>query len=133
MTTTGVSGLSFTLSAETAALAESRNFTLNMSQGLIDITSRDSSQWREVLAGTREWSIDFDGLWVYNDLAKKYIMYHYTDHSPATLTIVLTDANAITFTGECYVESLTLPAPYEDVATFSGTLRGTSTLTPSAS
>lgn len=133
MASSGVSGYSFSLTIEGDALGGSRNFTLNLGQGVIDTTARDSSQWRELLAGTREWSIDFDGLYVYNDLAKKYLLNHWSTQTPATLTIVLTDANSVTYTGECYIESLTVTAPYEDAAAFSGTLRGTSSLALSAS
>ena len=134
MSTSAVAGYSMSLTVEGAAIAENRNFTLTMNQATIDVTSRDSSYWRELIRSTRDWSIDGEGLYIYNDVAKRILQYHYSNRSPASLTVVLTLADGtITVSGEAIMTSLTYPGPFEDAATVSFTLQGTSTFTPSAS
>ncbi len=129
-----VSGNLASLSIEGAVLAENRNFALTLNQAVIDTTSRDSSWWMDSLAGIRDWEISGDGLYIFNDLAYRKLLYHYTDRSPATLTCVLTLADgAITVTGECILTNLGEPSPHDDAGTMSFTLKGTGVLTPSAS
>jgi len=130
---TPVSGLSMTLKFEGCALANSRSFTLNMGQDLMDVTSRSSSQWSESLLARRNWSIDFDGLWIYNDPAKKVLMAHFEDKTPVSITVVATMPDGATYTGEAYLTSYSVSAPYEDALTASGSLQGTAGLTISVS
>ncbi len=129
-----VSGNLASLSIEGAVLAENRNFNLTLNQALIDTTSRDSSWWQDSLAGIRDWEISGDGLYIFNDLAYRKLMYHYTNRSPATLTVILTLADGtITVTGECILTTLSEPSPHDDAGTLSFTLKGTGILTPSQS
>ena len=130
----GVSGVLCTLSIEGSELAESQNFSLTMNQALIDLTNRDTSFWQNSISGRRDWSIEGDGLYVVSDLAKKYLVYHYTNRTPATLTIILTLADgAVTMTGEMILTNLTFPNPHEDAATITFSLSGTDALVMSAS
>ena len=130
--TLGVSGSLCTLSIESALLAESETFTFTMNQETIDLTNRDSSWWREAISGLRDWEISGDGLYIYNDLAKKKLEYHYTARSPATLTVILTLSDGSnTMNGEVILTSLTYPAPHADKASISFTLKGAGTLTAS--
>jgi len=134
MATSGISGKLMTLSIEGAALAESRDFTLTMNQAIIDLTNRDSDFWQESIAGRRDWAIDGEGLYIYTDVAKRVLQYHYTDRSPSTLTVILSLADAtITMSGEAVLTSLSYVGPHEDAATISFSLSGTSTLTASTS
>ena len=130
--TLGVSGSLCTLSVEGYLLAESETFTPTFNQETIDLTNRDSAWWREAIAGLRDWEISGDGLYIYNDDAKKRLEYHYTARSPATLTIILTLSDGSnTMTGEAILTNLTYPAPHADKASISFTLKGAGTLTPS--
>lgn len=134
MTTLAVAtGQNMTLTVEGAALGWSKTITLNLSQGVIDATSRSSSQWGESLAGRREWTVDFDGFFIYNNVSKKVLQYHYTNQLPATLSAVITMPDSSTYTGECLIESLTFDGNFEDAITCSGSLRGTGALTASVS
>lgn len=131
---TGVSGVLCTLSIEGSLLAESQNFSLTLNQALIDLTNRDTSFWQNSISGRRDWAVDGDGLYISGDLAKKYLQYHYTNRSPATLTLILTLADGtITMTGEAILTNLTFPGPHEDAATITFSLSGTDALTASAS
>jgi len=134
MTSSAISGYSMTLRIEGAAIAENQNFTLTMNQDTIDVTSRDSSRWRELISGTRSWSISGDGLYIYTNVGKRILQRHYTDRSPATLTCVLTLADGtITASGEAILTSLDYAGPHADAASISFTLEGTADLTISTS
>lgn len=134
----GVSGNLCTLSIDVGAggvlLAESRNFTLTMNQAIIDLTNRDSAWWSQFIAGMRDWEISGDGLYIYNDLAKGRLQNHLISRTPATLTVILTLSDGTrTVNGECILTNLTYPAPNDDAATISFTLKGTDALVQSAS
>jgi len=134
MASSGVSGVLMTMSVEGSLLAESRSYTVHMTEDTIDITNRDTSWWGEHLAGRREWTIDFEGLYIYTDLGKKYLQYYWSDKTPATLTIILTLADGTnTLTGEAILTRLDYDGPFEGAATISGSLQGTAVLTASAS
>jgi len=128
-----VTGKSMTMSVEGALLAESQNFAIHFSANTIDVTNRDSSWHGEYLVGRDEWTVDFDGLFIYNDLAKKYLQYYWSDRTPATLTIVITMPDTSTYTGEAILTSLDYEGPFEDALKLSGSLQGTAVLTASAS
>ena len=129
-----VSGNLASLSVEGDVLGTNRNFNLTLNQAIIDTTNRDTSWWQTSLAGVKDWEISGDGLYIFDDLAYRKLLYHYTNRSPATLTCVLTLADgAITMTGECILTNLTESMPHDAEAGMSFTLKGTSVLTPSAS
>ncbi len=130
--TEGIAGILCTLSIEGSLLAENQGFTFTGNQGTIDLTNRDSAWWAEHIPGIRDWEISGEGLYIYNDLAKKKLLNHYTARSPATLTCILTLADgSTTYSGECTVTTFSLPAPPHDKAGFSFSLKGTGALTPS--
>jgi predicted secreted protein len=121
-----------TLAVEADPLGESRDFSLVLDQGEIDVTSRDSARWGEQLSGRRGWTVNFDHLYITGDPAKKTILAHYEDGSPATLTVLITVATQ-TFTAEANLASYTMNVPYEGAVEASGTLHGTGALTISVS
>ena len=143
---TGTSGKLCTLQIEGAAIAESRTFTLTQNQAVIDLTNRDSAWWSQFIAGIRDWEISGDGLYIYNDLARRRLQWHYSARNPVVLDIILTlpwhEAvigphapvaplyGKVVFTAKCILTNLTYPAPHDDGATISFTLKGTDALTP---
>jgi predicted secreted protein len=90
----------------------------------IDVTSKDSNGWKEVLGGLREGSISFEGLLIesegagatgYNDLFDLVT-------SRAAVALEWTNENAgdSKFTCSAIITSLEQEAPMEDARTFSG-------------
>ncbi len=133
MTSSAVSGKTLVLTLEGDAMAETRNFTITMNQALIDVTSRDSSFWHENIVATRDWEVAFEGLYIYNDVAKKVLQNHFASQTPTAITALLTFPNAETLTGECRMVSMVYTGPYNEALTISGSLKGTGVLTQSAS
>lgn len=133
MTTSAVSGLTVTLTAEGIALGAAKNYTLTINQATIDTTSDDSSRWGEYIVGRREWTIDIDCLYIYTDVAQKIFEEHITAEDPAEIDIVLTMPDGRTYTGVCIVTSITYTSNFEDVITASVSLQGTDALATTTS
>jgi len=121
-----------TLTLEGDPLGESRDFSIVLDQGEIDVTSRDSSRWGEYLSGRRGFTVNFDHLYINADPAKKVLLAHYEDGSPEQITVLVTIGTQ-TFTGEANLTSFTINGPYEGAVEASGTLHGTAALTISVS
>jgi len=122
---TGIEGVLAALTIQGAACAESQNFSLRLGQALVDLTNRDSAYWRQLVSSTREWSISGDGLYIYNNVAKRVLVAHWSTRTPAELDVILTLADGtITVTGKALLESLEFPAPHAGPATITFTLQG---------
>jgi predicted secreted protein len=122
-----------TLSVEGDLMAEATSFALHFSQAQIDVTSKDSNLWGDFLGGRKEWTVDFSGMYIYNDVAKKCIQAHFIDGSPATLTLIITMPDSATYTGEAVLVSMDYEGPAEEALTISGSLKGQGALTASVS
>ena len=138
MTTSAVSGQSITLSVDGGLLAGSKNYSISWSQAGIDVTSRDDAFQGANLAGRRDWTIDIDALYVYTDDAKKLLLLNVNQGlagatADATVTVIITTAAAVTYTGTAIVTSFALAMPAEDAVTYTCSLQGTGALTMSAS
>ena len=139
MTTNAVSGKSMTLSIEGDFVGEAQSFALHFAQSTIVVTSKDSNDWGDFLAGRKEWSIDFNGLYIYNDYAQRALKNHflaYTSLVPIAvphLHVIITMPDGQTFTGEAVLESMDYEGPAEEALTISGSLKGKGALVPSTS
>jgi len=133
MTTNAVSGLATLFTVEGAYLGAARNYNFSGSQAMIDATSDDSSRWGEYLVGRREWTIDIDMLYIYDDPAQIYLEEHWTGANPTSLTIIWTMPDTRTYTGTALLTSYNLTSAYEDVITCSVSLQGSDGITTSTS
>ena len=95
MSRSGINFFLFVNTGTTAApiwtkVAGQRGGTLNRSLDTIDLTTKDSSSWREIEGNFFEWSIEFDALLIETDegfkrletafLAKEKIMVRFTTY-----------------------------------------------------
>ena len=133
MASNAVKGKNMTMSIEGDPIGESQDFTLRFAISLIDVTSRDSDSWGDCLTGRKEWSIDFSGLYIYNDIAQKVFRNHVISDSPPDIDIVITMPDTATLMGTAILTSFEYAAPYEGALTISGTLQGRGALTASVS
>lgn len=124
MTTSAVTGKNMTLSIEGDLVGEAQSFALHFSQSTIDVTSKDSDDWGDFLAGRKEWTIDFSGLYIYSDVAQKALVNHFVESTPTALTVIVTMPDGATFTGEAVLESMDFEGPAEEALTISGSLKG---------
>jgi len=116
-------------------VAHATNCSLDLSMDERDITSKDSSGWKEIAGGLRNWSISTDALYDATDLggtktdfvalfdvvdARTKVYIEFSLQNPATGDYI--------YTGEGYVTSLSLSGGVEDTATYSCSISGTGDL-----
>ncbi len=133
MTTNSVSGLTVTLTVEAAALAAGRTNTLTITQEAINATSDDSSRWDDFLVGQRNWTLESENLFIYDDAAQIYLEEHLTGAVPADVDVILTTPDSRTYTGTGIVTSYSLNRSYNDVMTISVSIQGTGAIITSTS
>ncbi|WP_434642762.1 phage major tail protein, TP901-1 family [Thermoanaerobacterium thermosaccharolyticum] len=130
-----VTGVSFIIQVNTGAeetpvwttVAGQQNATLNREVDEADVTSKDSGGWYEGLPTIRNWSIDFDGLIVENDGGYQALEDAFMNNEILQVQLVTPAGNK--YTGKAYLTDFPIEAPYDDAATYSGTLQGTGPLT----
>ena len=118
-------------------IAAATDCSLSLSMETIDITTKDSAGWRELLAGTRSGSISCSGLIDYTDASNKDTTDLFVAFENRTsLTLAFQKANEVTgdlaFTCVGFLTSLEQSGGTEDTATYSATfeISGVITDTP---
>ncbi len=81
-----VSTASTATTAQTA-IAELRNYTLTVEGDTIDITSHDSSGWRELLNGTRRWSWEAEVIYLSTGAGQVVVRPEFTTANPGLVNI----------------------------------------------
>jgi len=110
-------------------IAAAQDVSLSLSAEMIDITTKDSSAWRELLPGLRSGSMSCSGLIDFASANKDAIdlWSAYEDRSLLSLKFDDTGGGA-EFTASGYITSLELSGGTEDTATFSATFELTGTI-----
>ena len=124
---------------DSTLIAAATDCSLSLSMETIDITTKDSAGWRELLAGTRSGSISCSGLIDYTDASNKDTTDLFLAFENRTaLTLAFQKANEVTgdlaFTCVGFLTSLEQSGGTEDTATYSATfeISGVITDTPAA-
>jgi TP901-1 family phage major tail protein len=124
-----INGTDFLVYVDNVAIGASTSCTLNLNAAMIDITSKDSAGWKEVLPGLRDWSIDVEGLY---DPAQTFDAEELFDaldtRDEVTIKFSTTEVGATYYTGYAYVTNLKISAPMEDKTTITCTFVGTADL-----
>lgn len=131
-TTGPINGSSILLYCGGTALAYSTSHTLNVNMATIDVTSKDSAGWTDILPGLRDWSVDVEGF-VALDSTTNYD-YLYGLFSGRTQVMLKLSTNVSSddyWHGYAYLTSLSMAAPVEDKITFSASFSGDGVLTKS--
>jgi predicted secreted protein len=106
-----------------------KSFTLDITQENPDASSRDSAGWTERIAGRRDWSISFDGLFdPAGTLNAEEIYDLIAARSLVTLEFATVQTGGLVFSGSGYANGLSISAPDEDVVTISGGFEGSGAL-----
>ena len=113
---------------EDTKVAEIANWSLDMSADDIDITSFDSSGWRERIQGIKEWSGSFEGNFKPDDTTGQAALINaWLTGQPVTLELQVN--STVKFSGNALV-TLNIETPVDDKANFSCDFQGTGALTP---
>lgn len=113
-------------------VAGQRGGTLNRSRDTIDETSKDGEGWVEKDYGLGEWSIDADGLLVYDDVGYAALEDAFMNETKIKAQWV--QGNGDLYEGDVVVTDFPQEGPYDSEATYSVTLEGSGkpTKVPSA-
>lgn len=108
-------------------VAGQRGLTLNKSMEEVDVTDKDSDNWKEFVASLREWSIDADGVIETLDGGFAYLQDTYLNRRTVLVQVLAADGSSRA--GLSFITDFPEEFPYDDAATFTLTLRGTGPLT----
>jgi TP901-1 family phage major tail protein len=109
-------------------LAGQRNATLSRSAETIDATSKDSAgDWKESVAGFKEFSIDCDGAFVTDDAAYGILETAFVNSENVNVYLELPSGTK--YRGNCTITDFSLEFPYDDLTTYSISLQGSGALT----
>lgn len=118
-----------------AKLMHSQNVSLSTSVDTIDITTKDSSGFRELLGGTKSFSLSADGLMdfeaVAGDTDVQELFTQMLDRTAVTFTFALASAAGYTVFGSGFLTSLEISGGTEDAPTYSCSIEGSGALTVS--
>ncbi len=121
-----VKGVDVLIKIGTVTVGGQRGATLNIAADTIDVTTKDSNGWKENEPSFKEWSIDFDGLWVVDDEGLAAIRSAILNGT--TVSALVSMPNGDTYGGTAIVTEFPIEAPYDDNVTYSGALTGSGEL-----
>jgi len=112
-------------------IALSNNCALKIKNNLIDITTKDSQNWKENLSSIKDWSIEFQGLISYDTttISTSFFINQFKNSDPFFIQMGVIQAGFThVFWGEVAIESINLDADNGEVASYSGILKGIGSL-----
>lgn len=108
-------------------LGGQKSATLNRSAESMDATAKDSEgNWKEAVAGFKEWSIDADGCFVQDDAAYELLEAAFMDSTE--VECYLEFPSGTKYSGKAIVTDFPIEAPFDDLVTYSLSLQGNGAL-----
>ncbi len=124
------------LGATQSKFGELADVTLNIAEGAMDATSKDSGGWKEYLPGLREWGITGSGLYLgeTTDAGQNVLWTEIGAQSAIYLQLyeLSTATGNVMWTGNAVVTALDIGSPLDKPADIKITAKGTGALTKSA-
>ena len=116
-----------------AKLMHSQNVSLSVNVDTIDISTKDSSGFRDLLGGQKSFSLSADGLMdfagVAGDTEVDELLDQMMARTAVTFTFALDVPAGYTITGSGFLTSLEISGGTEDAPTYSCSIEGSGTLT----
>jgi len=132
MALTGQSlGGEFLIYVDGTAIGYCKSGTLNISAEMADATSKSSTaNWAENNPTKKSWSVDFDALYVYDAAyGVSDLLTLLTAGTQVSLKFSPNESGNKYFTGDAYVDNITIDTPDQDNTGFSGSFTGDGALT----
>lgn len=124
-----INGNELLLYVNGSAVACCLNHSLQMSTEEIDVTTKDSDGWKEIILGLRSWIITGEGLtefsatYGFNDLVTVW-----KNKTMVTIQFKTDNTDDKVFSGSAYITELSEDAAMNDATSFSFTMQGTGVL-----
>ena len=116
-------------------MMHSQNVSISMNADTIDVSTKDSAGYRELLGGQKSFSLSADGLMDFNssgtDVEVDELFDQWDGRTAVTFTFTLasTAAGDYFYTGSGFITSIEVSGGTEDAPTYSATIEGTGALT----
>ena len=127
----------------TNLVAFAQNCTINVNHSTREITNKESSAWKEVLTGLRDFSIDVDGAYAWTNAGGSALTNGIDDilqtniiAGRVAIDFIFGDTAAtsdVSYAGSGYVTSISMTGGTEDTATYSLNIEGTGALSQTVS
>lgn len=119
-----LNGTSMLVIVDGATIGGTKSFTLDIRNANIDSSSKDSEGWTDRIAGKRDWSVTFDGLYdpagVFN-FEQLFDSVDTRDQVQLEMAVIDGTGGGELYEGYAILSSLSLTANMEDAVTYSGT------------
>lgn len=109
-------------------IAGAKKASIKRATAAIETTTKDDNGDESNLAGKRNWTIDFDQLWVSGDAGQLDIQAAQAAGTTLMAKIQY-GSGSDTYTGTCIVVTLDEDMPDNEAVTFTGSLKGSGPLT----
>ena len=114
-------------------LMHSQNVSLSMNVDTIDISTKDSAGFRDLLGGQKSFSLSADGLMdfggVAGDTEVDELFTQALARTAVTFIFGIADASAYNMSGSGFITSIEVSGGTEDAPTYSVSIEGTGVLT----
>ena len=120
-------GTSFSVSIGGVTVGQSTTASISLDADTIDVSTKESSGYQEVIQGQKSGTIDFEGLVDLGENTDGGAVYTYWTAGTSVAWIFSDGTNQLA--GNGIVTNLSIDAPMEDVATYSGSIQITGAVT----
>jgi predicted secreted protein len=120
-------------------VAYAQNCSINVNMTTREITNKESGGWKEVLEGTRDFSIDVDGAYAWTNSSGTALTNGIDDLLQTKLLagrlavdFIFGDTAAtsdVSYAGSGFITSISMSGGTEDTATYSLSIEGTANIT----
>jgi len=108
------------------ALAGQRGANLNRSTETLDVSNKVTQGWKEFITGSKEWSMECDGILMANDTAFAKLEDYFLNGDEVDVKIG--DDTGWGYEGKAIITDFPIEAPYDDALSYKLTLQGTGSL-----
>jgi len=117
-------GTSLTLKVGGNAIAQATSASVTLDSDTIDVSTKSSGGFQEVIQGQRSGTVDFEGLVDLNTGSTGNAKTIYDAwYNGSSVSWELNDGSYKIFGDAGFITNLTIDAPMEDVATYSGSIQ----------
>ena len=121
--------------------AHSNSASISFSNAIVDVTTKDSNSWDEVISGRKSFSISTEGLADFDDVASAQSTEGFSDYALAGNTVFfqfqrpatgLTTGDMTGWNGSGIIESFEVSGGSDEAVTYSVSIKGSGALVKSA-
>lgn len=107
------------------ACSTNATFSVNVDQ--LEVTSQSSAWYREFRNDVANWTVTCDGLITLDNYGYLFLLEQQQSRETILVKFVIDNGvdGLVIISGNCNLTSLTINAPYKDIATYAVTLQGT--------